>query len=217
MTLNEKLKQRRLELGLTLEQVGDYVGVGKSTVRKWETGLIKDMKRSQIAKYAEILKISPAVILGISDDIEPVPSPRSIVIPLYTLICCGNGGFVDDNIIDYITLPSDLLVPGKDYFAQRASGDSMINADIHDGDILVFEKTGHIENGQIGCFCIDDNEAMCKRYRVKTDEHGHVTEIVLIPANDDIVKYPPIVIDAQMERFRCIGRLVLDISNMEKR
>lgn len=57
MTLNEKLKARRLALGLTLEDVGNYVGVGKSTVRKWETGAIKDMKRSQIAKYAEILRI----------------------------------------------------------------------------------------------------------------------------------------------------------------
>ena len=56
MNLNEKLKARRIELGLSLEQVGNMVGVGKSTVRKWETGDIKNMGRSQIAKYAEALK-----------------------------------------------------------------------------------------------------------------------------------------------------------------
>lgn len=38
------LKSRRLELGMTLEDVGDYVGVGKSTVRKWENGMIDNMK-----------------------------------------------------------------------------------------------------------------------------------------------------------------------------
>lgn len=38
------LKNRRLELGMTLEDVGDYVGVGKSTVKKWENGMINNMK-----------------------------------------------------------------------------------------------------------------------------------------------------------------------------
>ena len=41
------IKSRRLELGLTLEQVGQKVGVGKSTVRKWETGDIENMKRDK--------------------------------------------------------------------------------------------------------------------------------------------------------------------------
>lgn len=38
------LKRRRLELGMTLEDVGYFVGVGKSTVRKWENGMIDNMK-----------------------------------------------------------------------------------------------------------------------------------------------------------------------------
>ena len=38
MDTGEKIKRRRLDLGLTLEEVGDFVGVTKSTVRKWETG-----------------------------------------------------------------------------------------------------------------------------------------------------------------------------------
>jgi len=44
------LKQRREKLGLTLEEVGQYVGVGKSTVRKWENGVINKMDRDKIAK-----------------------------------------------------------------------------------------------------------------------------------------------------------------------
>ncbi len=45
MELGDKIKNRRLELGLTLEEVGKMVGVGKSTVMKWETGYIENMKR----------------------------------------------------------------------------------------------------------------------------------------------------------------------------
>lgn len=65
ITTAEKIKRRRLELGLTLEQVGDAVGVGKSTVRKWETGSIQNMRRDKIAMLAEVLRISPAELIDI--------------------------------------------------------------------------------------------------------------------------------------------------------
>ena len=58
------LKSRRLELGMTLEDVGDSVGVGKSTVRKWENGMIDNMKRDKIALLAKALKISPMQIIS---------------------------------------------------------------------------------------------------------------------------------------------------------
>lgn len=59
MELGDKIKNRRLELGLTLEEVGKMVGVGKSTVMKWETGYIENMKRDKIALLAKALKVSP--------------------------------------------------------------------------------------------------------------------------------------------------------------
>ena len=59
------IKARRQELKLTLEQVGDAVGVGKSTVRKWETGGIQNMKRDKIALLADVLRMSPAELIDI--------------------------------------------------------------------------------------------------------------------------------------------------------
>lgn len=61
------LKARRLELGLTLEDVGKIVGVSKSTVRKWETGFIENMKRDKISLLAKALQISPATLVGMGD------------------------------------------------------------------------------------------------------------------------------------------------------
>ena len=63
MGINKKLKDRRLELGLTLEDVGKIVGVGKSTVRKWETGDIENMRRDKIALLAKALQVSPSFIM----------------------------------------------------------------------------------------------------------------------------------------------------------
>ena len=57
------IESRRKELGLTLEQVGNAVGVGKSTVKKWESGYIENMKRDKISLLANVLNISPVVLI----------------------------------------------------------------------------------------------------------------------------------------------------------
>ena len=60
----DKIRQLRLERGLTLEQVAKIVGVGKSTVRKWETGMIENMRRDKIAKLAFALGTTPEFLIG---------------------------------------------------------------------------------------------------------------------------------------------------------
>lgn len=70
MEVKDIIKKRREELGLTYEQLGNMVGVGKSTVRKWETGLISNMKRDNIVALAKALNVSPALIMGWNDESE---------------------------------------------------------------------------------------------------------------------------------------------------
>ena len=65
--LSQKIRDLRAEHNLTLEQVAQQVGVGKSTVRKWETGLIENMRRDKIAKLAEALHTTPAYLMGWTD------------------------------------------------------------------------------------------------------------------------------------------------------
>lgn len=59
----KKIKNRREQLGLTLEEVGQAVGVGKSTVLRWENGNIRNMRRDKIAALAKILQISPVELV----------------------------------------------------------------------------------------------------------------------------------------------------------
>lgn len=74
MKIGDKIAHRRKELGYTLEQVGEMVGVGKSTVRKWETGYIQNMRRDKIALLADALRMSPAEL--IDDTFQSTPSTR---------------------------------------------------------------------------------------------------------------------------------------------
>lgn len=75
MQIYEKLKKRRLDLGLTLEQVADHCGVNSSTVARWESGEIENMRRDKIEMYAQALQVSPAVIMGW--DVRPAASNLS--------------------------------------------------------------------------------------------------------------------------------------------
>lgn len=61
--LGDIIRSRRAELGLTLEEVGNFVGVGKSTVKKWEDGYISNMKCDKVASLSEILQLNPITFI----------------------------------------------------------------------------------------------------------------------------------------------------------
>ena len=63
MTIGEKIFTRRKQLGLTLEDVGQAVGVAKSTVKKWESGFIESMRLDKVEKLAAVLDISVDFLL----------------------------------------------------------------------------------------------------------------------------------------------------------
>lgn len=65
---SKKIKDLRISRGLTLQEVGDIVGVGKSTVRKWENGMIENMRRDKIAKLATALGVTPGFLMGWDED-----------------------------------------------------------------------------------------------------------------------------------------------------
>ena len=63
MALKDDLKQRRIELNLTMADVADKVGVSEATISRWESGDITNMRRDKIALLAKVLKVSPLKFL----------------------------------------------------------------------------------------------------------------------------------------------------------
>jgi transcriptional regulator with XRE-family HTH domain len=68
--IGKKVYARRKELGLTLEDVGNAVGVGKSTVRRWENGMIKNMGADKIPALAKVLQMKSIEFVPGVDDQE---------------------------------------------------------------------------------------------------------------------------------------------------
>lgn len=78
MSIGERIKQRREELGLTLEAVGDKLGVHRSTVLRYERGDTARIPLPTIEKLAHVLGTSPAWLLGWEDDDGLDPEIRLI-------------------------------------------------------------------------------------------------------------------------------------------
>jgi len=64
MKMSDKIKNRREELGLTLQEVGEYIGVSKATVQRYESGEIKNLKLVIIERLTQVLKINPGYLMG---------------------------------------------------------------------------------------------------------------------------------------------------------
>jgi len=197
----DRIRQLRIQNNMTLEELGQRVGVGKSTVRKWETGAIANMRRDKIAKLAEALGTSVMDIMGIApsaegvayDNILPVPAVSSI--PLLGTIACGDPILAQENIEGEVDLPEHIRAD----FALRCKGDSMINARIYDGDIVYIRHQPTVEDGQIAAVLIGD-EATLKRVRLFPDH------VVLQPENP---LYRPLVYwEDDMNSIRILGLAV---------
>lgn len=80
MDIKSKLKNRRLELGLTIEDVARIVGVSGATVSRWETGDIENMRRDRIALLAKALKVSPSYIMGWEENTDNTDDEDILVI-----------------------------------------------------------------------------------------------------------------------------------------
>lgn len=64
------IQKRREELGLTYEAIAEAVGVGKSTVRKWEKGMIKNISSEKLVDLARVLQVSVVELVPKAEDPE---------------------------------------------------------------------------------------------------------------------------------------------------
>lgn len=144
MDIGKMINQRRTELKLTLEQVGQAVGVGKSTVKKWEDGYISNMRRDKIALLAKVLKMNPvSFITGEFKEEEeqaiPLPQTNVFMRPVYDSISAGFGVIAQDVPVDY--MPTYITCPSEQdkYIWINVHGDSMSPL-IDDGSKILIKK-----------------------------------------------------------------------------
>lgn len=180
------IKDRREELGYTLAEVADAVGVKASTVLRWENGNIKNMRRDKIEALCRKLRLSPAELLGMpGDPPEVLPLPKTNPVPVIGEIACGVPALAEQNHIGTAAVPEGISAD----FALIARGDSMTGARINNGDIVFIRRQPTVEHGQIAAVRIG-SEATLKRVRFAG------RQVVLWPENP---AYEPIMVTEDMD------------------
>ena len=146
----------------TMQEVADGVGVSKATVHRYISQLCDEGRMD---------------FSGVRTMASTRTKTQAISVPILGEVACGIPKFAEENIEEYVRLPVALFGHGN-FFILRAYGDSMVEAGIDDGDLVLIRQQDSAEEGQIVVALIDD-EATLKRFYPEPENH----RIRLHPAN----------------------------------
>ncbi|WP_294403096.1 S24 family peptidase [uncultured Ruminococcus sp.] len=206
MTVGEKIREARLKKGYTQTELAELLGYkSRSSINKIEVEG-RDIPRSSVIKFAKALDVTPAYLMGWEeetteqslydrfDNLHPVKLKR---FPLLGEIACGEPIYAEEEHESYVSADADIRAD----FCLKAKGDSMINADIHDGDVVFIRSQSMVENGEIAAVIIED-EATLKR--VYYDRENN--RLQLIAENP---RYTPLVYTGEeLNYIRILGKAV---------
>lgn len=203
MNLGSKLKRIRIDNGYSMEELKSLLNdkydlsISKSMISRWENNQTEPLN-TYLSAYAKEFNLDMNGLLDISIDDIPgaIPIQKGRMIPILGEIACGDPILANENFDGYF-LADPSIVSGD--FILRCDGDSMIDADINDGDLVFIRQTPDVENGSIAAVLIDDETTLKRFY--KND-----TQIILQPENS---KYNPIIItEEDMKDIRILGQMV---------
>ena len=158
-------------------------GIHRLIMALEERGFIRRLAHR--ARAIEVLRLpdgmEPAAAANvIRHDFRPKPDPVSLVesdagsVPLLGRIAAGTPIEALQHTIDHVTVPRSMLSPRAEHYALEVKGDSMVEAGIHEGDIVVVKRQDHADDGDIVVALVEDQEATLKRLR----RVGRVVELI---------------------------------------
>lgn len=159
--------------GLSTYRIRKENILSQSTLQKLREG--KSVTTDAIATLCMVLKCQPGDLMEITNASAHVaPAPKKdyahvVEVPILGDIAAGVPITAVENLDGFIEYIPHRERQGDDLFALRVRGESMIDAGIYDGDIVIVEQTSYAENGQIVAAMVDD-EATVKRFY---KEKGH--------------------------------------------
>ncbi|MFR4340087.1 MAG: LexA family protein [Gemmiger formicilis] len=167
-TFARRLREGLDVRGMTQAELAKRSGISKSSISRYIKGDWEG-KQSAVYELAKALGVTEAWLMGydvpMESDTAPAvppgfePLPKMVKRPLVGSIACGEPITAEENIEDYVDVPENVQCD----FCLRCKGDSMIDAGIHDGDVVYIHITPQVENGQIAAVRID-GEATLKRF-----------------------------------------------------
>lgn len=220
LTLYKNIKQRRIDLGLSQQELAEKVGyTDRSSIAKIETGKV-DLTQSKIKAIADALLTTSAALMGeISESAEcpskfpsPIITENYVTFPVIGEIAAGYDSIaLEEWEGDVIRIPDDYLLgrAKEEFFVLRVKGDSMYPTYQEGDKILVLKQSTLNYSGQVGAVLYDDELATLKKVEYVPGEDW----LRLIAINPNI---PPKKIEGtELERCKIMGIPKLLIRDIE--
>ena len=142
----------------TIKQISEATGISNSTTHRY----VVDMKERGVFEYSRGILSAPETAKTKTNYISA---------PLVGSIQCGCPEQEEEMVEEYVSLPVSLFGKG-DYYILRAKGDSMVDAGIEEGDLIVIERNCSVCVGDIVVALDDSGENTLKRYGGYDSEEG---------------------------------------------
>lgn len=182
--VGSRIKEMRKSRKMTLKELGEHIGLSESNTKRYEDGQIKTIGIDIIKKIALALDVPASYLTGW----EEIPQYQKLSnyvpiakkkIPLFGEIAAGQPIYADEHIEEFLPVDDEV----KADFALKIKGDSMINAQINDGDIVFIRQQSDVDNGQIAAVLIDDSATLKRVY--------HMDGVIQLQAENP--QYPPMI------------------------
>lgn len=209
MTTGDRIKVRREELGLSVEELATKLGKHRATIYRYESNDIENFPADVLVPLAQVLKTTPAYLMGweTKDGNDTSASPSTVIpydptrghrIPILGRISAGLPIYAEQNIEGYTITD---LNGGAEYFALRVHGDSMNAVGINDGYLIIVRRQPEVENGEIAVVIVGDENATVKRF-YSTD-----STVTLMPQSTNPIHQPQIY-DVGKTPVKVLGKVV---------
>ena len=207
MSFAQRLRNLMDEKQMTAYRLSKKINVHQTTISNWIHGKTNPNSET-IQKIASALGVSvDYLLLGNEekDDIKIpgiLPLPEMEKLPIIGTIACGIPILAEENIEGYIPAPKEFQAD----FCLVCKGNSMINARILDGDIVLIRQQPDVDDGEIAAVLIDDEATLKRVYHIS----GGVTLVAENPA------FAPLTFtERDYVNIRILGKAVAFISNVK--
>lgn len=186
MELKDIMQYYRKKHGWSLETIGDYVGVSKSTIKRWEDGESKHIPETKLAKLSELFGINVSAYMN------------GCIKPILGYVKAGYDLYADENLLGYEEVSKADANLG-DYYL-KVQGDSMNGSKINDGDLVYVKSCQDVNSGEIAVVLIDGHEVTIKKVVKKKDT------VILMASNPNYE--PRIFIKDEIKRLTILGKIL---------
>ena len=177
MSIGKRIKSTREARNYTQEYVAKRVGVAIQTIHKYENEIVTNIPLDKIGKIADVLKVSPAYLMG-WEDLSPKYKAPIVTEDTVTFPVIGNIAAGYDNIAledwsgDTVEIPLSYLKGRNkdDFFVLCVKGDSMFPEYRENDKVLILKQSTMDYSGQVGAVIYDDENATLKKIEYKYGE-----------------------------------------------